>query len=48
MLEAIDADKNLYANLEQKALKLTNGIVTAARFVFNICGNLLTQLVGIV
>ncbi len=31
MLEAIDADKNLYANLEQKALKLTNGIVTAAR-----------------
>lgn len=31
MLEAIDFDRNLYANLEQKALKLTNGIVAAAR-----------------
>jgi glutamate-1-semialdehyde 2,1-aminomutase len=31
MLETIDADKNLYANLEQKALKLTNGIVAVAR-----------------
>jgi glutamate-1-semialdehyde 2,1-aminomutase len=26
MLKAIDKDKNLYENLEQKALKLTNGI----------------------
>lgn len=31
MLEAIDDDKNLYQDLEQKALKLTNGIVTAAK-----------------
>ena len=31
MLEAIDADKNLYANLEQKAIKLTKGIVEKAR-----------------
>ncbi len=31
MLEAIDEDKNLYDNLEQKALKLTNGIVASAK-----------------
>lgn len=31
MLETIDADENLYENLEQKALKLTNGIVAVAK-----------------
>ncbi|CAC9539801.1 Glutamate-1-semialdehyde 2,1-aminomutase (EC 5.4.3.8) [uncultured Gammaproteobacteria bacterium] len=31
MLKAIDKDKNLYENLEQKALKLTNGIVAKAQ-----------------
>lgn len=31
MLETIDADENLYENLEQKAFKLTNGIVAAAK-----------------
>ncbi len=31
MLNAIDSDENMYQNLEQKAIKLTNGIVEKAR-----------------
>lgn len=31
MLGVIDADENLYENLEQKAFKLTNGIIAAAK-----------------
>jgi len=31
MLNAIDADENMYQNLEQKATKLTNGIIEKAR-----------------
>ncbi|KAA0445903.1 MAG: glutamate-1-semialdehyde-2,1-aminomutase [Candidatus Thioglobus sp.] len=31
MLNAIDGDKNLHKNLEQKALKLTSGIVASAK-----------------
>jgi glutamate-1-semialdehyde 2,1-aminomutase len=31
MLKEIDEDKNLYKNLEQKAFKLTNGIVAKAQ-----------------
>ncbi len=31
MLNAIDSDENMYQNLEQKAIKLTNGIIEKAR-----------------
>ncbi len=31
MLNAIDLDENMYQNLEQKAIKLTNGIIEKAR-----------------